>query len=488
MSLRFTNKLFVITLMLMYGLLACKSSDNTIVITEAPTTSGRTDSTIQPMNNTFQQLTIGENQPIRTLDPLFAETTSELRALQLIYEGLVRYNENGEIIPAIAKSWTVNDKRKTYRFTLRDSLFYHDSNAFSNGLGRKLVPADVKFVFERMARNNVPGRAAQLFMNIEGFEPYYQEQRQVLQPEDRQLKTISGIQTPNDSTVVFELVEPDETFLNKLATPYAVVYPQDALASSGFKAVGTGPFRLSQHRTDSLHIFAKFNNYRRPGQPKLDRVDVKTSSNERALLRGLQVNNAEIQLIPELAPSDMAAVLNDDGRLKNSMQKYYQLFEKGTTHYFLRYHEGADIPKNVVVNALSKVQGSNLFPSLPNNTYEIMWSLPETSGSTMPDSLSATFSDDPFVSTLYAQLRPPLQENGINFSVSSSRVPNRNTPLRTDTYFPIQETQIMSTSALATLSVKSIAIARSNLDDLNFNSIPWWIDLRQTTVPLNETR
>lgn len=466
----------------LFLLVSCSPSENTIVIEEAPTSSGQPDTTPQAPEDEgpFTQLTIGENQPIKTLDPLFAENGSSMRALQLVYEGLVRFNASGEIIPAIAKDWTMSNNGHTYRFTLHNDIFYHDSNIFPNGRGRKLVAGDVKKAFERMARATVPDRAAQLFMNIEGFEPYYREQHAVLLPGEEQLQEINGIQTPNDSTVVFSLIEPDDTFLNKLATPYGLIYPHEAVTTGGFKAVGTGPFRLSQKRSDSLYIFAKFEEYRLAAQPKINRVDIQTSSNEMALLNALSRDN--LQLIPQLGPRQMVATLNGSGQLKNNMEENYQLFETGRLHYFFRYNEGADIPKDEVIRALDMVQKDYIYHLIPDNAYEITWTLPQLSDRAVPDSISAIYASDPFINRFYSQLKQQLQKNGISFSVSSSRIPNRHISLLTDTYFPIQNVQMISNSALVAISVQSLVIAGNNLNNLEWNSFPWWINLRDVTL------
>ncbi|MDZ7695259.1 MAG: ABC transporter substrate-binding protein [Balneolaceae bacterium] len=91
----------------------------------------------------------GRSIPITTLDPLFADNNSAKRTLQIVYEGLVRYNGKEEIIPGIAERWEVSDDSLRYGFVLNDNLYYHDNAVFSNGVGRKVVAGDVKFAFER---------------------------------------------------------------------------------------------------------------------------------------------------------------------------------------------------------------------------------------------------------------------------------------------------------------------------------------------------
>jgi ABC-type transport system substrate-binding protein len=483
-------------LLSIFVLASCGPTENTVVIEDAPISSGRTDTTEQEQEaepaGSFTQLTIGENQAIRSLDPLFIENTSGMRAVQMMYEGLVQYNENAEVQSAIASDWTTSNSERTYSFTLDKDIFYQDSKIFSNGRGRRLVAADVKKAFERMAKADVPDHAAQLFMNIEGFEPYFQEQHRLMMSADRQLNEISGIEVRNDSTIAFTLVEPDEQFLQKLAVPYAVIYPSEALKGNRFQAVGSGPFRLSQQRSDTLHIFSRFDNYRLSDQPTADRVDIVTSTDQTALLNALK--RGDIQLIPELGPQQMQMALGSNGQLNNTLIDNYRLFnDKRLSKYFLRYNEGADLSKNDVINALQTVREAGFFSNLPADVFDFVWALPQTSessnaDSSTPDSLSAAYSGDPFVRSFYSQLTDQLQEYNIAFSVSSSRVANRNVPVQAETFFPIEDVQMVSNSALVSISVQSSAIASNKLSNIAFNNLPWWIDLREVTIQSTPNR
>src|SRR5699024_9086292 len=199
-------------------------------------------------NADFQKLVVGEMNPIESLNPLFANNATEMRTVQLIYEGLVRMNENGQVIPATAKKWMVSGDSLRYEFQLRSDIFYHDNDIFSTGTGRRLTAEDAKFAFEQMAKPGVPPRAARMFMNIEGFDSYIREKHIIYNDETRQLTGMSGIETPNDTTIIFDLVQKDARFLKKLATPLAVIYPREAHneSANSFTAVGTGPFTFTR--------------------------------------------------------------------------------------------------------------------------------------------------------------------------------------------------------------------------------------------------
>ncbi len=196
----------LLALVLFFITLAGCKQPETIVIDDDPTAAAPSDTTAdEPSAEAadFQQLVIGEYNSIPSLDPLFADNAASMRAIQLVYEGLVRLDAEGSVVPGMAESWEVSDDSLTYTFQLRNNIYYHDSESFSTGTGRRMSSGDVKFVFERMAQPGVPPTAAQLFMDIKGFDPYFHEQQNVYLPGQRKLEGISGIQTPGENSVVF---------------------------------------------------------------------------------------------------------------------------------------------------------------------------------------------------------------------------------------------------------------------------------------------
>src|SRR5699024_3352992 len=104
-ALYFQKRLFALRI-LMIAAVSCKQPE-TIVVDRNPKTAAPSDTsdTVQTRaRGEFQQLAIGENQPIHSLDPLLASNLAEMHAIQLVYEGLVRLNSSEEVIPAVARS------------------------------------------------------------------------------------------------------------------------------------------------------------------------------------------------------------------------------------------------------------------------------------------------------------------------------------------------------------------------------------------------
>lgn len=66
-----------------------------------------------------------------TLDPHKATLVSEWAHLQLVFEGLTRFNDNLETIPAAAEKWEYNANATELTFTLRKGLKYSDGSLLS---------------------------------------------------------------------------------------------------------------------------------------------------------------------------------------------------------------------------------------------------------------------------------------------------------------------------------------------------------------------
>ena len=470
--------------------ISCKGPETTVVrqspVTESADTTATEDTTAGEPSAAFRQINIGEINPILTLDPLFADNAGTMRAVQLVYEGLVRYNKDGSVIPGIAKNWTVAKDSLRYQFTLRNDVFYHDSNVFNSGIGRKLKSDDVKFVFERMAKNSVPKDAAQLFMPVMGFEPYYQEQHNLLNPSKRVLNSIRGIQTPNDSTVVFNLVEKDPHFMQKLASPYAVIYPREAVTDNNpnqFKAVGTGPFTLSQQRGDSVYTFSKFKNYYDPQVPVANRVDIIVKKKEAELFKAFV--NGDIHVLPELGLQTLQGALNQKEELRANYTSTYTLEEpKGASRYLLNYNPNSDMPKEMAHALAGMFDSTDTFEDLSGEmisfrSYPVLTQ--DSSYNISPrDTVNITGAEDSYSFHLMVKLRDKLQQRDATLQVFEIFTPTRNTGLYTSHLLPFSDRKLAEKEehTLVSFTVPHRVLYHGDIKNIHFNRFPWWIEMR----------
>ncbi|MGM0587231.1 MAG: ABC transporter substrate-binding protein [Bacteroidota bacterium] len=457
---------------------------------------------------TFQALTIGELYPIRILDPLQAQHAAELRMVQLVFEGLTQLDPAGEIIPALAKRWEINQDSTQYTFHLKTNIFYHDSPIFINGTGRRFIADDVRYIFHRMADPSVPGTAARLFQHIDGFDAYYQEQRHLYLEANRRVKSIQGITTPNDSTVVFRLKEADPAFLKKLATPYASVYPRETVTIwqsiaqgaelSTYQTAGTGPFEFTRLEADTLWTFTEFNNYHtRNTDIKLDRIDVRIYDDERPLFNDLL--KGDVQLVPELGPSMVETVSASKDSLSSSYNDQLTFYPYSQHRSLqLMYHEGAQSASLRSSIALVERLRNAPIQQLPFTTLLPVGDWAEASETTddelpaltMVDSGSVIYGAytlDPFGTFLYQNIKQQAQQMDTEFAMLELVIPvdkttfsihNQNTVLAT---FDLSETTAPQ-QPLVKFDIQPIMVARNSISNLFPGTNSWWFDLRTVTV------
>ncbi len=491
-------QLLLLTVSLLF-LPYCKSSEPPLTVIEGDPQAASADTSVAGENEkggaSFMQISIGEIHPIKSMDPLFATNTSTKRFVQQVYEGLVRYNAEGDIVPAIASEWMVSDDSLTYRFHLRKNAYYHDSEVFAAGTGQRVVSDDFRFIFQRMAKSYIPPTAPHLFMSIEGFEPYYQEQHRLFNPDDRKLTDISGIETPSDTTLVLRLREKDPHLLQKLASPYAVAYPRQAVNNTDkvqriTRAVGSGPFQFSQQKSDSLIILARFNGYwanrNAPTRtPRLNRIDFKHRS-EKQLYRGL--SNGEIDLIPELGPSLMQQVIDTSGQLDAGNKiSGLDLYKGSKFTYRLLYNKNFTGTQPAVQREIHKLDleqlTSNIHPAGIKIQYKRKLTMADPA-STRTTALEIPYSDDPFIRAIGQQMKESFERQSVNFRMNDLRVPLSTTSLVADQQMPVYPHQQTPADSLTLVrfKVQHYALSKNSIRQFQINDFPWWLNLRQVTV------
>jgi ABC-type transport system substrate-binding protein len=169
---------------------------------------------------------------VRSLDPHIAYDSLSYQAIRLVYDGLLDYDREGNLIPSLAKSLPeiLNDG-KSFRFKIRDGVRFHD--------GLELTADEISWSLHYMLSKRVGSPGYTFFEALVGVEAYH----------EGRAERVEGIVVEDPLTLRFDLERADQTFLNALALTFA--YPisrrnverlggdRTALARS---PVGVGPF------------------------------------------------------------------------------------------------------------------------------------------------------------------------------------------------------------------------------------------------------
>jgi len=63
-----------------------------------------------------------------SLDPALAQGTHESWILENVFEGLMTFDENGELVEGMAESYELSEDELTYTFTLRDGITWSNGD------------------------------------------------------------------------------------------------------------------------------------------------------------------------------------------------------------------------------------------------------------------------------------------------------------------------------------------------------------------------
>ncbi|MCL2765201.1 MAG: ABC transporter substrate-binding protein [Treponema sp.] len=192
-----------------------------------------------------------------TLDPLNPSNTADGRSILFnVFEGLVKPNTEGNLMPCIAESWVIEQDGLIYDFTLREGVFFHD--------GSFVTSLDVKHSLDIAVAAGFNG-----LNNIE----------EVITIENNLIR------------IILKTADPD--FL-----PYLTVGIVKAGNTDREKnIIGTGPFFIESYSPQRNLVLVKFDNYWQNNLPHLEKVTIVFFPNYDTLmvaLRGGSIDGAFI--------------------------------------------------------------------------------------------------------------------------------------------------------------------------------------------------
>jgi len=260
-----------------------------------------------------------ESQGIENLDPVMCSNYPAGWPLMQMTEGLVEYTQEMNLEPNLATSYKISEDGLTYTFTIRRGVFFHDNPCFPQGKGREVIASDFKYCFERVCDPRTKTRGAWLFRDrVKGALEYMNS----IKENWNNVNEITGVQAPNDTTLVITLTKPFAPFLSILTMPYAFVYPKEAVEhykeNFGYNPVGTGPFKFVKWEVDRELEMTKNDTYwklNKAGKPLVYIDGIKVSfikSSETAFLDFQQGKFDYYDPSPEV----LSQITDESGNLK----------------------------------------------------------------------------------------------------------------------------------------------------------------------------
>ncbi|ARQ59937.1 MULTISPECIES: ABC transporter substrate-binding protein [Rhizobium] len=246
-----------------------------------------------------RDIVIAQSSDLRSSNPGVNRDGNTDGVILHIVEGLVGYNNSGEVKPLLAKSFDVSGDGLTYTFHLRGDAKFHN--------GKALTADDVVWNWNRYLKPETKWTCLSDFAPS-GAAP------------------VTGVKAVDASTVQITLEKPSAVFLGLMSRPecgYTAIISPDSLAADGsfVKPVGTGPFMWDEWKKGEYIRLAKFTDYispendgkpdgmvgsKRPLADGIKFMVIPDASTVKAGLESGVLDTAEISpdLIPEIKASD----------------------------------------------------------------------------------------------------------------------------------------------------------------------------------------
>ncbi len=250
----------------------------------APTAAGATSAPAAGAVKKGGTLKAGLDGDILTFDPLTSGAYADREVYYNVYDTLVAFDTNLQIVPALAEKWETPDP-KTYIFHIRQGVKFHD--------GTDLNADAVKFNIDRYLTDKTSRRKAEI-------------------------DTITSVDVMDPYTVKFSLKAPFAPLLPTLADRAGMILSPkvvqalgpDALAAKPVGA-GSGPFKFVEAVKDDHITFERNPNYWKKDAagnqlPYVDKLIYRPILDATVLLANLKTGDLDISY--SIAAKDVAGV------------------------------------------------------------------------------------------------------------------------------------------------------------------------------------
>ena len=196
-------------------------------------------------------------------------------AVALLYEGLVAFDADGNVVPGIAARWESSEQGRTWRFFL-------DASA-QDSQGRPVGAAEVVASFRRLLDPSTASPRSWVLERIRGARDF----------REGRADSIAGLAVV-DGAIVVELESPSTSFPSLLGMPNAAILPAGGDASG---RVSTGPWVLVEHVRDS-HLLLRRNPHWHGTRAAFDEIQIRILPEEFTRVAEFEVGNLDVLEVP----------------------------------------------------------------------------------------------------------------------------------------------------------------------------------------------
>ena len=236
---------------------------------------------------------------INTLDPAFSRTLQDNSICNQLFNGLVQLDENLNILPSIAKAWSISKEATIYTFYLHNDVYFHKHKLFGKDSTRRVVAKDFEYSLNRLRDEKVAAPGSWVLNKVNDFKAI------------------------NDTIFQIELKHPFPAFIGLLSMKYCSVVPKEIVEYYGtaFRSnpIGTGPFKFKRWEENIKLVLRKNEHYFEKDQngnslPYLEAIALTFLPDKQSEF--LQFTQGNIDFISGLDVSYKDELLTNNGQLR----------------------------------------------------------------------------------------------------------------------------------------------------------------------------
>src|SRR4051812_15955608 len=216
-------------------------------------------------------LVVGATDEAADLDPHFQNALARQQRTQNIYSYLVQADKDLRIQPDLAEKWDISPDGKSYTFTLRKGVKFHN--------GRELVSDDVKYSIERIRDPNKASQGKALMASIE------------------------AVDTSDKYVAKVMLKEPDSGLLAAFASAWGAIVAKEEVekggGSLGKSDGGSGPYMIDEWVPNQTLKLKRFPDYYDKNVAFLDGVTFQVIPEESAIIAQLRSGSVHMTLLKD---------------------------------------------------------------------------------------------------------------------------------------------------------------------------------------------
>ena len=263
------------------------------------------------------------NGDVDRIDPQLTAYVPVNNVVRTISRSVLSYvssNEESERIQLTgdlaAEVPTPSDDGLTYEVKLRDGITWDAPDG-----ARDIVAADFERGIKRICNPHIGAALGSYFINLIEGMPDFCDGFAAVAPEAAAMKDyienndISGIETPDDKTVIFKLVEPASDFTSMLSLPTANPAAIESLDyqpdSPEYRAnfVASGPYKIKEHTPDVKLLLVRNESWKADSDPLrkayVDEIEMTMGVEGDAAMQQLQAGSADVLFDLQPSPANI---------------------------------------------------------------------------------------------------------------------------------------------------------------------------------------